>query len=125
MRRTLGIAAALALLAAAATAAAASPLVKQATRTVQIAAGKTRTVNVPYPDALEYGNATYSAKTIVLGAVPGAEGTAPQRRLVTVLGTGSALGGSEYRARIRNANAKGTAPVRVEVLARTVEPLPH
>lgn len=125
MRRGPGIAAALALLAAATTAAAAGGRVKHATRTVQIAAGKTRTVTVPYPDALKYGNATYSGRTIVLGAVPGAAGTGPQRGLVTVLEAGSVLGGSEYRARIRNANAKGTAPERVEVVARTVEPLAH
>jgi hypothetical protein len=125
VRRTLAIAAALALLAVAATAGAASDVVKQATRTVQIAAGKTRTVNVPYPDALKYGNATYSGEVIFLGAVRGAAGTAPRRGLVSVLDARSMLGGSEYMARIHNANVKGSAPVRVEVVARTLEPLPR
>jgi len=125
VRRTLAIAAALALAPATAAAGAASDVVKRATRTVRIAAGKTRTVDLPYPDALKYGNATYSGKVIVLGAVRGAAGTAPRRGLVSVLDAGSVLGGSEYMARIHNANVKGSAPVRVEVLARTVEPLPH
>jgi hypothetical protein len=35
------------------------------------------------------------------------------------------LGGSGYQVRVRNTSAHGTAPVRLEVTATTVEPLPH
>jgi hypothetical protein len=123
--RRVAIGAAALLLAFATAAGAASKVTKHARSTVTIAAGRTRTVYVPYPDALKYGNATYAGKVLVLGAAPGAPGRRPQWALVKVLSAGSALGGSEYRARIRNANASGTAPVRVEVVATTVERLPH
>jgi len=123
MRRLLATSAALALLPA--TALASSEVIKHASRTITLAPGKTRTVTVPYPDALKYGNATYSGRTIVLGAAPGAAGSAPERALVKVSLAGSVLGGSEYQARITNTNPSGTAPERVKVIATTVEPLPH
>jgi hypothetical protein len=89
----------------------------------KIAAGETRTVTVSYPDALEYGNATYSGNVRVV-AVVGA-GHAPDLAKVRILSRGSVLGGSEYQVRARNTNALGTAPVRLEVTVTTVEPLPH
>jgi hypothetical protein len=89
----------------------------------KIAAGQTRTVTVGYTDALEYGNATYSGSVRVV-ALAGGE-RAPDIAKVRILSRGSVLGGSEYKVQARNTNARGTAPVRLEVTATTVEPLPH
>ena len=104
---------------------AAGQVVKHASRVVTLAAGATRTVTVPYPDALEYGNARYGGHVTVLAPTTAAAGRAPDLARVVVLSAGSVLGGSEYRARVRNGNATGTAPVRVSVTTTTVEPLPH
>ena len=41
---------------------------------------------------------------------------------VQILESGAVLGGSEYRVRARNRN---TRPVRLQLTATTVEPLPH
>ncbi|MGD0198457.1 MAG: hypothetical protein ABSC56_11220 [Solirubrobacteraceae bacterium] len=114
----------LALLASSA-ALAASTIELQASTTVNIAAGRTETVTVGYPDALEYGNATYAGRTVVLGPPAGARGATPSRGAVKVLSAGSVLGGSAYKVRIHNANRSGTAPLRVAVTAITREPLPH
>jgi len=100
-------------------------ITKEASATVTLAPGETRTVTVGYPDALEYGNASYSGRTVVLGPAPGAPGRQPRRSAVAVLGASSALGGSDYRVRVRNRNPSGTAPERVRVIAITIEPLPH
>jgi hypothetical protein len=100
-------------LAGASGALAAKPIVKHHSRAVTIAAGATRTVSVPYPDALEYANATYSGSVRV---------TAGRRSQLEILSRGSALGGSLYRVRARNT---GSATLRIEVVATTVEPLPH
>jgi hypothetical protein len=116
---------ALTLGAVAAAALAASRVVKHASKVVTIAAGATRTVTVPYPDALEYGNARYSGHVSVLAPIGTTPGRAPTLAKVKVLEAGSALGGSEYQARVHNGNATGTAPVRVSVTTTTVEPLPH
>jgi hypothetical protein len=104
---------------------AAAATTKRGSTTKTIAAGKTVTVAVPYPDALKYGNATYSGRAVVRGPAPGATGSAPSLAKVTILSKGSVLGGSEYQVRAHNGNAPGTAPVRLEVIATTVEPLPH
>lgn len=104
---------------------AAGATTKHGTATKAIAAGKTLTLAVPYPDALKYGNATYSGRAIVLASAPGATGSAPSLAKVRILSKGSILGGSEYQVRAHNANAAGTAPVRLKVIATTVEPLPH
>jgi hypothetical protein len=54
--------------------------------------------------------------------------TAPERGGKPVLGKvdvesrGSALGDSQYEATVRNANAAGTAPVRVQLTATTTLP---
>jgi hypothetical protein len=89
----------------------------------KIAAGQTRTVTVGYPDALEYGNAIYSGNVRVVALAGG--GRAPDLAKVRILSRGSVLGGSEYEVRARNTNARGTAPVRLDATATTVEPLPH
>lgn len=124
VRRTLSIAVAVLALATATTSAyaAASVVDKHHSATVTIAAGQTRTLTVPFPDALRYGNATYRGTHSVTAL---ASGRAPDPHLVRVLSAHSILGGSEYQVRIRNANPAGTAAVRVRVTATTVEPLPH
>lgn len=118
-------AAAAVLLVPGAAALAAITVRKQSSTTIVLAAGKTRTVVVPYPDALEYANATYGGRTIVLGPAAGATGSEPSRSLVSVVSAGSVLGGSEYRVRVHNGNKAGTAAERVKVVATTVEALPH
>lgn len=103
----------------------AATVVKHSVDIVGLPAGHARTVTVPFPDALRYGNARYSGRVVVLGAFPGAAGRPPRRALVRIERAQSAVGGSEWQVRVRNDNAPGTAPVRLEVIATTTEPLPH
>jgi hypothetical protein len=103
----------------------AGPLVKHSVDVITLPAGHARTVTVPFPDALEYGNARYSGRAVVLGGPAGARGRAPHRALVRVLDGRPVLGGSEWQVHIVNGNPAGTAPVRLEVIATTTEPLPH
>ncbi|HEX4034455.1 MAG TPA: hypothetical protein VHX66_08435 [Solirubrobacteraceae bacterium] len=123
--RRVGVIAAAALvlaLAGAGAALAAGSLVKHATRTVAVRAGAVRTLRVPFPDALKYGNALY------LGAVAlswSGGGPSPDLAEVRILEAHSVEGGSLYEVRVRNANAAGSLAVRVTVTATTVEPLPH
>jgi len=104
---------------------AASSTTKHANRFFTIAARQTRTFYVPYPDALKYGNARYSGRIVVLAPKSGDNGRAPNLRKVEILDARPALGGSEYEVRAHNANGADTAALRVEVIATTVEPLPH
>jgi hypothetical protein len=124
MRRACAIGAAgLALaLGGGAVALAASSVVKHAARTVSIRAGAVRTVGVPFPDALKYGNALYSG-AVTLSWSGG--GPSPDLAEVRILEAQSVEGGSLYEVRVRNANAAGSVAVRVRVTATTVEPLPH
>jgi hypothetical protein len=96
---------------------------KHSSASVVLAAGETRALSTPYPDALEYGNARYSGRVRVV-AISGA-GAKPSLAKVRILSSGASLGGSQYSARVHNGNAPGTAAVRVTVIATTVEPLPH
>lgn len=121
VRRSLTVAVAL-LAVGAANAAAASVLDKHRSATVTIAAGQTRALTIPFPDALRYGNATYRGTHSVTAL---ASGRPPDLHLVRVLSAHSVLGGSDYQVRVRNANPAGTAAVRLRVTATTVEPLPH
>jgi hypothetical protein len=98
---------------------------KRLTGFYAIPARATRTFNLPYPDALKYGNARYSGRVVVLAPKAGATGRTPDLKKLSILYAGSALGGSEYEVRARNDNRAGTAAVRVELIATTVEPLPH
>lgn len=111
----------LGVLACASTAALASstPLVKRASRTISLRAGQTRTVLVPYPDALEFGGARYSGRVKVLSVAAPGHGRQPSLLLVKVLSKASSEGGSLLRVRIRNANAPGTLPVRALITAIT------
>jgi hypothetical protein len=122
MRRALAIALLAALFAA--TALAASSITKHTVAAVAIPAGATRSLSVPYPDALEYGNARYLGRHR-LAREPGAGGAAPNLAKVTILEAQSVEGGSLYMVRAHNANAHGSAPVRLTLTAITVEPLPH
>jgi hypothetical protein len=112
-------------LAGAGSALAARSVIKTQAGFFNVPAQRTRTLSVPYPDALEYGNARYSGRWIVLPPLPGAKGRKPSIGDVKVLSAGEAEGGSLFRVRVRNSNPAGTAPVRLEVIATTVEPLPH
>jgi hypothetical protein len=123
VRPALAIALSAALLVSA-TALAAGSITKTRVGKVRLPAGSTRTVSVPYPDALKYGNARYSG-VHVLRRKPFSAGSPPLLAKVRILSAHSIEGGSLYSVRADNANAPGTAPVELIVTARTVEPLPH
>ena len=117
--------AALAALAAPAVAAgAASSITKNSIASVDIQAGATRALSVPYPDALRYANARYSGHHEV-ARKPGARGSRPNLARVRILEAQSVEGGSLYRVRAHNANRSASTAVRLTVIATTVEPLPH
>ena len=103
---------------------AARSITKNQIAIVVVPAGATRAVDVPYPDALEYGNAHYRG-SVRLAVKPLAGGRRPDLAKVRILEAQSVEGGSAYRVRAHNANAPGSAPVRVTVTATTIEPLPH
>jgi hypothetical protein len=92
------------------------------TKTFTLAAGKTKTFKVEYPDALKYGGSAYSGKVHILTPVRGAQGSTPSLTKVHVLNEGPAFGGSVFAVMVHNANRAGTAPVRVRVTATTVLP---
>jgi hypothetical protein len=109
-------AAALLCAAIVAAAPAAATVSKHATKTFTLAAGQTRAFDVPFPDALEFGGSTYSGRVTIVATRPASEGR------VRVLRQSPAIGGSVYRAVVRNANPAGSAPVRVVIEAITREP---
>jgi hypothetical protein len=123
-RRALAITLLAALLGAAAAAAAANSITKNEINTVTLTPGSTRTLSVPYPDALKYGNARYSGSHDLMRK-PFSAGSPPTLAKVRILTTQSIEGGSLYSVRAHNANAPGTAPVQLVVIATTIEPLPH
>jgi hypothetical protein len=114
-----------ALLVAVGTASATSSITKNQTGFLNVPAGHTGTLTVPYPDALEYGNARYAGRVLVLAPRRGTKGRAPDLAKVRTLDAMSVHGGSGYQARAHNDNRPGTAAVRLEVTATTIEPLPH
>jgi len=120
--RRILVAVAAAAAAAAGVADAANTVTKHATRTFALAPGTTRTFDVGYPDALEFGGAVYRGLVAILPPAAGSAGGAPSLGKVKVLAEGSALGGSDFRVRVRNANPAGTAAVEVRVTAVTHEP---
>jgi redox-sensitive bicupin YhaK (pirin superfamily) len=101
---------------------AAGPQKLHQTSTFELAAGKTTKFTVPYPDALEYFGAVYAGSVTVNGPSASERGRKPDLRKVTIESQGNALGGSEYAAKVENANAPGTAPVRVVITAATTLP---
>jgi hypothetical protein len=123
MRRAV-LAAFAAILIGAAVAPAARSITKHQFAILVVPAGATRAVDVPYPDALEYGNARYQG-SVRLAVKPIAAGRRPDLARVRILEAQSVEGGSAYRVRAHNGNAPGSAPVRVTATATTIEPLPH
>ncbi len=119
--RTLTIALLLAL-ASAGTALAVHRITLHNTKTFTLAAGKTQTFKVAYPDALKFGGSTYSGKVQILPPAKNARGSKPTLTKVRVLTRGSVAGGSAFAVRVRNGNRAGTAAVRVRVTATTVLP---
>jgi hypothetical protein len=99
-----------------------APVVKRHEETVSLPPAAVTTVDVVYPDALEFGGATYSGKVKILGPNPEVGGRRPRLSLIDVLSKGSAEGDSVYRVRIRNANPRGTLSARAEITAITREP---
>jgi hypothetical protein len=101
---------------------AASGTTLRRSKTFMLRAGSTKTFLLAYPDALKFAGASYRGSVRVLGPSPSASGSAPSLLKVRVLFHGSALGGSDYSAKVQNANPAGTAPVRVALTATTVLP---
>jgi hypothetical protein len=91
-------------------------------QTRTLAAGTTKTFEIVYPDALKYGGSTYSGKVQILPPARRAHGRRPSLRKVRIRSRGSCVGGSEFCARVRNSNPRGTAPVRVRITATTILP---
>lgn len=94
------------------------------TRTFMLAAGKTRTFSLAYPDALKYGGSKYSGN-VTRNPPPSCgprKNPCPRRAKVHVLSKGSCDGGSDFCARVRNSNAVGTAAFAVRLTARTELP---
>lgn len=123
-RRALAVSLLAVALATAGAAASPRSITKHQSATAYIRAGATRALNVPYPDALEYGNARYSGSH-ALAPKPFARGSRPDLARVAILEAQPVEGGSLYRVRAHNGNARGSAPVRLTVTATTTEPLPH
>jgi hypothetical protein len=106
----------------AASAASAAWTVKRHERTISVPPARTTTVDVAYPDALEFAGAVYSGSVRIVGPAGRAIGTRPRLGLVEVVDEGSAEGGSVLRVRIRNRNPLGTLAARAEITALTREP---
>jgi hypothetical protein len=97
-------------------------LVKRDVRTVSLRAGHVTTINVPYPDALEFAGARYSGSVRLLPPPAGETGRRPSLQLITILYRGPAEGGSLFRVRMRNVNPPGTLPARAVLTAITRVP---
>jgi hypothetical protein len=123
MRSAAALSAGAAILLAAATALASGSVTDHSSASFKVGPGKTRMLAVSYPDALKYGNATYSGRYVVRAVK--SKLRPPNLADVKILYADSVLGGSSYEVRARNTNAAGTAPVAIKITATTVEPLPH
>jgi hypothetical protein len=88
---------------------------KSNTKTVILPAHTTKTIDVPYPFALEFGGAQYLCRAAVSGLGKG---------FVTILSRGSALGGTVCRVRARNNAALPSldTTAKVRVTATTIIP---
>jgi hypothetical protein len=107
------------------TALAARSITKHQIGSISVPAGQTRTLTVPYPDALKYGNARYSGHTTLELRPVGGAGRPASVKKVKILKAGSVEGGSAFQVRAYNGNLAGTSAVRLQVIATTAEPLPH
>src|SRR5258708_27932926 len=93
---------------------------KKNTKTFSLKGGDRKTFMVPYPDALKFGNAKYGGSVAILKPAKLGKGQkAPDLKKVKVISKGSAVGGSDFSAKVNNANAKDTAPVQVRLTATT------
>jgi len=124
MRRALAITMSLLALGTTAAVAAAGSITKHEIASLSIPAATTRTLSVAFPDALRYANARYRGSH-ELAAEPGAPGSAPDLSKVRILESHAVEGGSLYRVRAHNGNAAASAPVRLTVIATTIEPPRH
>jgi len=102
---------------------AAGSVLRRHAETVSVLPARTTTVDVVYPDALEFAGAVYSGTVRIVGPNPALGGPRPRLRLITVLSSASAEGGSVLRVRIRNTNPLGTLAARAEITAITREPV--
>ncbi len=123
-RRALAIMLLAALLGTASAAAAYRSLTSNRFGSITLAPGSTRTLSVPYPDALKYANARYQGSH-ELKRKPFSAGSPPDLAKVAIIAAQSIEGGSLYSVGAHNANAPATAPVQLIVIATTIEPLPH
>jgi hypothetical protein len=105
---------------AVATAAPKTTHTKSVTRTFTLSSGATKSFDVGYPFALKYAHAKYRGKVQILAPAHVRKGQLkPRLAKVKVLSKGSALGGSDYRVKVKNGNVSGAAAVRVRVTATT------
>lgn len=81
-------------------------------KTVTLGARSTKTVTVPYPNALQFSGARYTCTWKITGVEPGK---------VKILSHGSALGGTVCRVKAHNPAAPSIdASVRFKVIATTI-----
>jgi hypothetical protein len=92
-------------------------------RTYFLAVGRTRTFHVSYQEALTFGRSKYSGSVTLLRACRPRK-PCPNFSKVHVLHKGSCDGGSDFCARVRNDNRKGTQAVGVRLTATTKLPPP-
>jgi hypothetical protein len=89
-------------------------IVKSNSKSVNLGARSTKTVTVPYPDALKFGNAKYSCKWKITGVEPGK---------VKILSHGSVNGGTACQVKAHNPAAPSVdAGVKFTVIATTTRP---
>lgn len=132
MRRRTLIPALLSLMLGATVALATTGITLHKTKTFKLAAGKTQTFKVAYPDGLTYAGSKYSGKVKILAPALGAMGSKPSLKKVHVLSKskGCALGatgcscpgGGYFCATVKNGNKSATAAVRVRITATTKLP---
>jgi hypothetical protein len=108
-RRSLPLAALVAVFVLALAAVAVADVTKKKSKTVSVSGNSSRTVLVAYPDALKFGDSKYKCS----GKVVSGDDTEVTIRRSTV------QGGSACRARVRN---DGSRSVKVKVTATTIEP---
>jgi len=89
-----------------------------AKQTFNLKPGATKTFQLAYPDALEYGGAKYSGKVKLLKPT-GHHGVTASLSLVKVVSQSSCMGGSEYCVKVDNTNAANSGSVRVAVTTQT------
>jgi hypothetical protein len=82
--------------------------------------GATMQYVVAYPRAPKRAPAPHAGKVLILPPAPHTHGKKPSLSRVRILGQGPCHRGSDFCARVRNANTSDTAPVRVRILTATL-----